>query len=69
MNQKLIECYEKLIMNSNTLLKKDPTQKFKIISYKKVLTILRNLDFKVTSAEQLKNIKGIGASSTSYWNS
>ena len=63
MNQKLIECYEKLIMNSNTLLKKDPTQKFKIISYKKVLTILRNLDFKVNSAEQLKNIKGIGASS------
>ena len=63
MNQKLIECYEKLIMNSNTLLNKDPSQKFKIISYKKVLTILRNVDFEITSGDQLKDLKGIGASS------
>ena len=63
MNQKLIDCYQKLIVNSNTLLNEDSTQKFKIISYKKVLTILKNLDFEITSGEQLKDIKGIGASS------
>ena len=63
MNSKIIECYEKLIINSNTLLKKDPTQKFKIISYKKVLTILKSLDYKITSGDQLKDIKGIGSSS------
>ena len=63
MNSKIIGCYEKLIVNSNTLLKKDPTQRFKIISYKKVLTILKNLDFEITSGDQLKDIKGVGASS------
>ena len=52
MNQKLIDCYQKLIVNSNTL--KKTLKKFKIISYKKVLTILRIL---ILKSHQVNNLK------------
>ena len=60
MNQQITDTFQKLIVN--TINKKEPNNKFKIISYKKTITIINNLDFEITSSSQLKDIKGIGKS-------
>ena len=53
MNQNIIYCFEKLLTLPND-------NKFKILSYKKTLQIIKNLEFEITDTNQISNIKGIG---------
>ena len=53
MNQNIIDCFEKLLTLPND-------NKFKILSYKKTLQIIKNLEFEITDTNQISNIKGIG---------
>lgn len=59
MNTTIINEFEKLIYNTDRTTK---NYKFKIISYKKVIGIIKQLDFEIVSSDQLKTIKGIGKS-------
>jgi DNA polymerase/3'-5' exonuclease PolX len=59
MNSTIIDCFNKLIIKSES----QNENKFKIISYKKIISIISKLDFEITSITQLKDIKNIGPSS------
>ena len=59
MNSTIIDCFNKLIIKSES----QNENKFKIISYKKIISIISKLDFEIISITQLKDIKNIGPSS------
>tara|TARA_B110000967_G_C18819749_1_gene528041 strand:+ start:492 stop:1409 length:918 start_codon:yes stop_codon:yes gene_type:complete len=58
MNSIIISELNKLI--STLLYEKPPNFSFKVNSFKKTINLINDLDFKITSSEQLKTIKGIG---------
>jgi DNA polymerase/3'-5' exonuclease PolX len=58
-NTVIINEFEKLIYNTDS---STSNYKFKIISYKKVISIINQLDFEIIEPKQLKDIKGIGKS-------
>jgi len=58
MNSVIISELNKLI--SNLLYEKPQNFSFKVNSFKKTINLIKELDYKIVSAEQLKNIKGIG---------
>ena len=58
MNSIIINELDTLI--SSLLYDKPPNFSFKVNTFRKTITIIQNLDFQIKSAEELKNIKGIG---------
>ena len=58
MNSLIIAELNKLI--STLLYEKPPNFSFKVNSFKKTINLIKDLDYEINSAEQLKNIKGIG---------
>ena len=58
MNDLIINNFQLLIQNLYT--EKPANYSFKINSFKKTIDIINNLDFKITTPQQLQNIKGIG---------
>ena len=59
MNNTIIDCFEKLIVKAQA----EKANNFKIISYRKLINIIKKLDFTITNTDQIKSIKGIGKSS------
>jgi DNA polymerase beta len=58
MNSLIISELNKLI--STLLYEKPPNFSFKVNSFKKTINLIKEIDYEINSAEQLKNIKGIG---------
>lgn len=58
MNTPIIDNLKHLITTLET--ENNPSNKFKIISFRKAINTISCLDFKIESSEQLKDIKGIG---------
>tara|TARA_Y100000768_G_scaffold348119_1_gene296856 strand:+ start:879 stop:1799 length:921 start_codon:yes stop_codon:yes gene_type:complete len=58
MNTPITDNLKHLITTLET--ENNSNNKFKIISFRKAINIISNLDFKIESSEQLKDIKGIG---------
>ena len=58
MNAVIISELNKLI--SNLLYEKPPSFSFKVNTFKKTINIIKELDFEIKDAQQLKSIKGIG---------
>ena len=58
MNSTIVANFQMLI--ENLYAEKPSNYSFKINSFKKTIDIINNLNFEITSTEQLKNIKGIG---------
>ena len=58
MNDTIIQAF----LNLLAITKINNETKFKIISYKKTIEILKSLDFEITDTSKLKSIKGIGKS-------
>ena len=58
MNANIIQNFEALA----TQTKQEEGNSFRVRSYYKVIKILKTLDFEITEASQIKDIKGIGAS-------
>ena len=58
MNSLIISELNKLI--STLLYEKPPNFSFKVNSFKKTINLINDLDFKITTTDQLKSIKGIG---------
>ena len=58
MNANIIQNFEALA----TQTKQDEGNSFRVRSYYKVIKILKTLDFEITESSQIKDIKGIGAS-------
>ena len=67
MNQKIIGEFTSLIYDTEERYKNadNKNYKFKIISYRKVISIIKGLDFEIANTEQLKDIRGIGKSTLS----
>lgn len=65
LNNLIIECFEKLKMKTINDMKtsKESNLQFKIRSYKKIIDIIKGLNFNITNIEQVSNIKGVGKSS------
>ena len=58
MNSLIVNNFQTLIQN---LFNDKPSNySFKVNSFKKAIDIINNLDFEITSIEQIKNIKDIG---------
>lgn len=69
MNHTLINIFQALInqtnnkifyLKSNELLSEAKAHQFKVINFKKVLNIIKNLTEEITNSDQLKNFKGVG---------
>lgn len=62
MNSNIINAFEKLIVKTTDQIKSSPstTLKFKLVSYKKTLAIIKKLTIEITHTDQIKDIKGIG---------
>ena len=58
MNNKIINHFENLIQDYN--IKQEPNFKFKIKTCNNVISIIKKINYDLTSSEQLKDIKGIG---------
>tara|TARA_B100001142_G_C14321269_1_gene650525 strand:+ start:1229 stop:2146 length:918 start_codon:yes stop_codon:yes gene_type:complete len=58
MNSLIISELNKLI--STLLYEKPPNFSFKVNSFKKTINLIKEIDYEINSAEQLKNVKGIG---------
>ena len=58
MNANIIQNFEALA----TQTKQEEGNSFRVRSYYKVIKILKTLDFEITESSQIKDIKGIGAS-------
>jgi len=58
MNNKIINYFEYLIQDYN--IKQEPNFKFKIKTCNNVISIIKKLNYNLTSSEELKDIKGIG---------
>lgn len=64
MNNTIIKEFEKLIFTTNEKYKdsKNNNVKFKIMSYRKIIAIIKNLEFEIKDTESIKKIKGVGKS-------
>ena len=64
MNKHIIDIFEKLIVKTNNENKKskNSSSPFKIRTYRKLISILKKLDFEITkqNKDELKSINGIG---------
>lgn len=58
MNSLIISELNKLI--STLLYEKPPNFSFKVNSFKKTINLIKEIDYEINSAEQLKNVKSIG---------
>lgn len=62
MNDKLIEQFDKLVVQTQYLMEKTKNYnlKYKISSFKHAIHVIKNFKFPITSSDQLANIPGIG---------
>ena len=67
MNKKIIDEFSYLIYDTEERYKNadNKNNRFKIISYRKVISIIKGLDFDIDNTDQLKDIRGIGKSTLS----
>ena len=67
MNKKIIDEFTYLIYDTEERYKNadNKNYRFKIISYRKVISIIKGLDFDIENTDQLKDIRGIGKSTLS----